>query len=79
MDEYGEFMVPANSIYKDILSLISEHSITMTDTENKDILQEMIKEELKLVQMITEGNLLLARHELADIKRNELKNVTKIK
>lgn len=79
MDEYGEFMVPAHSIYKDILSLIAEHSITMTDTENKEILQNMIREELKLVKMITEGNVLLSRKELADIKRNELKNVTKIK
>ena len=79
MDEFGEFMAPPPSIYKDILALIGEHSITMTDTENKELLQGMIREELKLVQLITEGNTLLARSELADLKRNSLKNVTKIK
>ena len=77
MDEYGEMILPQVSIYKDILSLISEHSITMIDTKNKDILQGLIDEELEIVKRTVEGSIILVKAELAEIKKqNKIKPTT---
>ena len=80
MDDYGYTGAPV-SLYKDILALIAEHSITMSDTRNKEILQQLIEEELKIVQNTTEGSQILVRAELATIKKNSIKStkVTNIK
>lgn len=78
MDEYG-YTLPPGSLYKDILALIAEHSITMTDTENKDVLQQLIREELKIVQQTTEANQILIKAELAEIKKNSIKSIKSTK
>lgn len=75
MDEFENLLMPQESIYKDVLALIAEHSITMTDTRNQEILQELIEEELKIIKFTIEGSLILVRSELAEIKRNQLRNV----
>ena len=70
MDEYGPVVMSEGSMYKDILSLIAEHSMTMTGTENKDILQELIREEKERIQLLAEGDLILIKSELKEIKKN---------
>ena len=75
------FLLPTDSIYKDILDLLEQQSKTTTATTHYNILTELIIEEVKLVRMITEGNVILARDELSTIKKNTIKatSVTNIK
>ena len=68
MDEYGELIVPQNSVYKDLLSLVSEHALAMPDSQNRKMLQSLIDEELKLVESTIKGSLILINAELAEIR-----------